>query len=132
MKNTAALLYWSPRIISILAILFISLFSADAFAPGLTFWQQIGAFLLHLIPSFILTGLLVIAWKWEFVGGVLFIAIGLILSSVVFMHNLINRHASVAMSLSIVAAITFPFIVAGILFITDDVVKKKKLSRGKS
>ncbi|MDE3236942.1 MAG: hypothetical protein KGO81_13395 [Bacteroidota bacterium] len=131
MKNKATFLYWSPRIISILAIFFISIFAADAFAPGLTFWQQIGAFLLHLVPSFVLIGLLVIAWKWEFVGGVLFIAIGLILSSVVFMHNLINRRATVATSLGIIAVITFPFIVAGILFIANDVARKKKLLKGK-
>jgi len=31
------------------------MFALDAFSPGLTVWQQIGAFLVHLVPTYILT-----------------------------------------------------------------------------
>ena len=65
MKTSIRVFHWLPRIICILAILFVSLFAADAFAPGLTIWQQLGAFFIHLIPSFILLSLLIVAWKWE-------------------------------------------------------------------
>ena len=77
MKNSAKIFYWMPRIICIIAILFISLFALDAFSPELSFWQQIGGFLMHLIPSFILLAILVLAWKKEFIGGILFMIIGL-------------------------------------------------------
>jgi len=115
--------HWLPRIIGILAILFISLFALDAFQPNLSIWQQIGAFLMHLIPSFILTALLLIAWKWENIGGIVFIIIGLGLSPVVFIHNY-NMNHSVWMSLGIIATITVPFVVMGILFIMSHFYKK--------
>ena len=123
MKTSIRLFHWSPRILCILAILFISLFAADAFAPGLTIWQQLGDFLMHLIPSFILLALLIVAWKWEYFGGIIFTVIGLGLSPFVFMHNY-NMNHSVGMSLGIILAITFPFVVVGILFIISHFMKK--------
>jgi len=116
MKTSIAVLHWLPRIICILAILFISMFALDAFAPGLTFWQQIGGLLMHLIPSFILLALLVVAWKWELIGGIIFTIIGLVLSPLVFQHNY-NMNHSVSMSLGIIAMITFPFVFFWILFL---------------
>jgi len=65
MKTSIKILHWTPRIICILAILFISMFAIDSFAPDLTIWQQLGGFLIHLIPSFILIAILIIAWKWK-------------------------------------------------------------------
>ena len=60
MKKPLKVFHWLPRIICILAILFVSLFAADAFSPELTIWQQLGAFIMHLIPSFILIAFLII------------------------------------------------------------------------
>lgn len=84
--------HWLPRIICILAILFVSMFAADAFEPGLTIWQQLGAFVMHLIPSFILIAFLVLAWKWELVGGIVFLVIGLGLSPFVLNLNYNRNH----------------------------------------
>jgi len=126
MKTSIKILHWTPRIICILAILFISMFAADSFAPELTFWQQIGGFMMHLIPSFILITLLIVAWKWEYIGGIIFIVIALGLSPFVFMLNY-NMNHSVGMSLGIIMVITFPFLVVGILFIISHFMKKKKL-----
>ena len=67
METKVKVLHWLPRIICILAILFVSMLALDSFAPGLTIWQQLGAFLMHLIPSFVLLVFLVIAWKWELI-----------------------------------------------------------------
>jgi len=126
MKTSTKVFHWLPRIICILAILFISLFALDAFAPELTFWQQIGSFLLHLIPSFILFGLLLIAWKWEYIGGIIFTLIGLLLSPIVFIHNY-EMNDSIWMSLGIISAITIPFAVVGILFFISYYRKKREL-----
>lgn len=123
MKTSVRLFHWLPRILCILAILFISLFAADALAPGLTIWQQLGDFLMHLIPSFILLALLIVAWKWEYFGDIISTVIGLGLSPFVFMHNY-NMNHSVGMSLGIILAITFPFVVVGILFIISNFMKK--------
>lgn len=70
-------LYWAPRVLGVLFIIFITLFSFDVFGTGLGFWQAIGAFLIHSIPSFILAIILFIAWKKEIIGGAIFLALGL-------------------------------------------------------
>jgi len=128
MKNSIKVFYWLPRIICIIAILFVSLFAADAFAPELSIWQQLGAFIMHLIPSFILLALLIVAWKWELIGGIIFMIIGLGLSPFVFMHNYKMNH-SIGMSLVIILSITIPFVIVGILFIVSHFLKKKNLSK---
>lgn len=125
MKRSTKILHWLPRILCILAILFVSLFAADAFESGLTVWQQLLGFIIHLIPSFILLAVLIIAWKWEYVGGIIFTIIGLGLSPLVFIHNH-DMNNSIWMSLLIVLTITFPFVIVGVLFIISHFHKKKK------
>jgi hypothetical protein len=66
-------LYWTPRILAILAILFMMMFSLDCFEEGVTNDILI-CFVMHNIPAFILIIALVIAWKWEMIGGILFLA----------------------------------------------------------
>lgn len=124
MKISYKLLHWLPRIISLLAIMFISMFALDAFDPQKTIWQQISAFLIHLIPSFILIIFLVIAWKKEFIGGILFILVSVGFSPFIFIHNY-NMNQSIWMSLLVILTITIPFLIAGILFIISHRVKKK-------
>ena len=126
MKKYIQVFHWLPRIICILAILFVSLFAADAFAPGLTIWQQFGDLLIHLIPAYILLAFLIVAWKWENIGGIIFILIGLGFSPFVFIKNYQMNH-SIGMSLGIILSITFPFIVVGILFIVSHLLKRKNL-----
>jgi len=121
MKSSLKMIHGLPRIICILAILFISLFAFDAFEHGITIWQKIGAFLRHLIPSFILLIFLIIAWKWELIGGIIFITIGLGFSPYIFMHNF----QSVALSLLGIACINMPFFLVGILFLISYRMKKK-------
>lgn len=65
MKKSTKVLYWSPRVLAILAILFVSLFALDAFHPGKPLTQQLADFLIHLIPSFVLLTVLLLAWKRE-------------------------------------------------------------------
>ena len=126
MNKTLSILHWTPRIICILAILFVSMFALDAFEPGLSIWRQIGGFLIHLIPSFVLLTFLIISWKWEYVGGILFAIIGLGLSPFVFMLNYRMNH-SILQSLFIILVITIPFFIVGILFILSHFIKKKNI-----
>jgi len=99
------------------------MFAADAFEPGLTIWQQLGAFFIHLIPSFILLVILILAWYKEFAGGIIFIIIGLVLTPFIFNHNY-KMNESVWMSLGIIMTITVPFILVGTLFIVSHKLKK--------
>jgi len=70
-------LTWSPRILTIIFILFLSLFSLDAFSGGFG-WEQLLGFVIHSIPSLILVGFLILAWKKPFVGGIIFLILGIL------------------------------------------------------
>jgi hypothetical protein len=70
MKN---FLLWTPRILAILFILFISMFAADAFEGEASLGRKLLGFLIHLLPTILLLICLVIAWKYPHIGGVLFI-----------------------------------------------------------
>lgn len=71
-------LYLTPRILSILFILFLSLFSLDIFGNGYTFWETILGLFMHNIPVFVLTIILIIAWKHEIIGAIVFALAGLL------------------------------------------------------
>jgi hypothetical protein len=124
MKTSLKIIHWTPRILCILAILFVSMFALDSFDPRLTLWQQFQEFFMHLIPSFILILFLIVAWKWELVGGMILIAVALGFTPFVYTHNFYMNH-SVWKSLSIILVINFPFILTGALFMLSYFLKKK-------
>lgn len=64
----------APRVAAILIIFFIGLFSLDIFEMQAPPLQLLGAFLIHNIPSIVLTVLLIAAWKRPVVGFVAFLA----------------------------------------------------------
>ena len=65
-----------PRLLAGLYALFIALFALDALGSG-DLWSALGAFAIHLIPAAFLGGLLLIAWYNEFLGGMLYVVLGL-------------------------------------------------------
>ena len=71
------ILYWLPRVLSILFILFISMFALDVFSEY-NFPLVLVALFMHLIPTFILIGITILAWKKPKIGGWLYIALGLV------------------------------------------------------
>lgn len=118
MKASHTIFYWLPRILCILGILFISMFALDAFSSEESFIVQLGDFIMHLIPSFVLLFLLIVAWKKEFLGGIIFMILGLGMSPFVFKMNY-NMNESFWMSLGIIMTITIPFFIIGILFLVS-------------
>src|SRR5512140_2426454 len=72
-KTLKPILFWTPRIAGILFILFISMFALDVFDPQLGFWKTLGALFMHLIPSILLALAVLVGWKREWFGAVLFI-----------------------------------------------------------
>jgi len=77
-KRVSRGLYWTPRIISILLLLFLAMFSLDIFGNDYTFWQTILGLFMHNIPVFVLAILLWISWKHEWVGALTFLLAGLL------------------------------------------------------
>jgi len=80
---------------------------------------------MNLIPTFVLIALLIIAWKWELIGGITFAIIGLAMSPFIYSHNF-RMNQSVGKSLEVLLIITVPFIIIGILFIVSHYLKKKQ------
>jgi hypothetical protein len=72
------LIFWSPRVLCIAFAIFLSLFALDVFNEGYGVAKTILALAIHLIPSAIIVVVLAISWRWEWVGGVLFIAMGVL------------------------------------------------------
>jgi hypothetical protein len=78
MKTSARhLLFWAPRVLCLLFAAFISMFALDVFGEHLGFWRTVIALLIHLIPTAIFLLILALTWRWEWIGGLLFPALGL-------------------------------------------------------
>ena len=90
-KGVNKFIYWTPRILSIIFILFLALMSLDVISPELTFWQILLGMLMHNIPVIILSILLWISWKREIVGGIVFILAGIVYILMVFISALTNK-----------------------------------------
>lgn len=69
-------LFWAPRVLTILLAAFISLFALDVFGMGYNLAGALVALMMHLIPTWIILLMLVIAWRRELTGGLLFIVFG--------------------------------------------------------
>jgi hypothetical protein len=100
-------LYWIPRILTILAILFMMMFSFDVFRGNEPLGRKLLGFLIHNIPVLILTAILIIAWRWEIIGGVVFILCSVAGSIIFFSHS--GNTGSII--------IMIPFLIVGILFL---------------
>ena len=51
--------------------------SLDVFDSGLNFWQTVLVLFMHNLPALVLLIVLIISWKHEIVGGIVFILAGL-------------------------------------------------------
>jgi hypothetical protein len=130
MKILIPVIYWLPRILCILTIGFILLLGADSFDPALPLQDQLIGFMMHSIPGICLILMLVAAWKWELWGGVFFMAVGLVFTPFIFSmnyHRLEKFHNPdpAWISVGIVMTITFPFILAGALFVWSHFLRRK-------
>ncbi|HEY4484298.1 MAG TPA: hypothetical protein VI978_01075 [Candidatus Paceibacterota bacterium] len=112
-------IHWAPRILSILFVLFLSIFSWDVISPELKWWELAVGLFMHNIPVFILAGIIAISWKREIVGGIAFILAGLLYITLLIM----NRFEQDITSWSLI--ISGPVFLIGILFLVNWFKKKK-------
>jgi hypothetical protein len=73
--TSGRLLLWSPRILGILVSAFIGVFALDAFSEGKPFLLALPDFLIHLIPAFVLAGLVAASFRRPWIGAVAFIGL---------------------------------------------------------
>lgn len=124
-KNINKFIFWTPRVLSILLIVFLAIFSLDVFDGDHGFWGTVLGLLIHNIPSFILLGILIISWKYEIIGGVAFILAGISYLVFTIVRETIEPwYMSLVLSLILVVS---AFLI-GILFLVGW-FKKKKITR---
>jgi hypothetical protein len=86
MTTTAKrIVFYLPRGLCILFALFISMFALDVFSENYDFPDLMIALLMHLIPTLLIVAVLIVAWRWEWVGAALFSALGV--AYIVIMWN---------------------------------------------
>jgi len=76
-RKVGKFVYWTPRVLSIIFICFLALMSLDVFDSASSFSEILIGLFMHNIPVFILVAVLIIAWKYEWVGGIAFILGGI-------------------------------------------------------
>lgn len=122
-------IYWTPRILSILFLLFLAMFSLDIFGNNYTFWETVLGLFMHNIPVFILAILLIIAWKHEWVGALAFILGGLLYISRLIITAIMNSFEWFMISWSLIIA--GPAFAVGILFWINWKIKRKHQNKSK-
>ena len=123
-KKMDKFIFWTPRILSIMFSCFLVVFSFDVFGMELSFWQTIGALLMHNIPSFILLSVSIISWKHEIVGGIVFTLAGLLYILMLVMTGLSQWGVNI---IFVILFIPFPVFLIGILFLIGWFKKRKEL-----
>jgi hypothetical protein len=109
------LLYWSPRVLSILLALFLSIFALDVFIAGRPWIEILAAFLVHLWPSALILVIALLAWRWEWIG-----AAGFFLMALLYFLNTVGKF-----DWTVHAAITGPLALIGLLFLLGWLRKRK-------
>ncbi|MFC1635869.1 hypothetical protein ACFL5Z_13605 [Planctomycetota bacterium] len=109
-ESVKRLLFWTPRILCIAFAVFVSLFALDVFGEGYNFFETILAFLIHLIPTGIILIALAVSWRWEWMGAITFIALGIV-------YIMIFRDREFGWSTYLI--ISGPLFLLGVLFLIN-------------
>jgi len=116
-------IHWTPRVLSILFLLFLAMFSLDVIEPGRGIGEIAIGLFMHNIPVFVLLILLVIAWKHEIVGAVVFILAGLLYIVSIIVSGMMNSFEWYMLSWPL--TISGPAFLVGGLFLAEWIQKKK-------
>lgn len=112
-------LFWTPRVLTILFALFVGLFALDVFEGHPSLGRLLVALGLHLIPTAVVLVGLAVAWRWEWVGAVLYAGLG-----VTYIAAFWGRF-----SWSVYAIIAGPLFLVGLLFLLGWLQRKELRTR---
>jgi hypothetical protein len=103
MARPASVMQWIPPIGGIGVALFLAVFALDVFTGG-PWLDTLLALVMHLVPSFLVLGVVALAWRWPAVGAVAFPVLALVYAVVVHWR------------LDWIAAIGGPLLLLGVLY----------------
>lgn len=101
------LLFWTPRVLTILFALFISIFALDVFGEGQGFFGTIIALLMHLIPTALILLFLVLAWRREWLGAVAYTALSFLYVATFWGRVHWSAYAAISGPLLLIALLFF-------------------------
>lgn len=107
-------LFWTPRVLAMAYIVFLSLFALDVFTEAHGFWRTIAALAIHLIPAFVLIAGLILAWRWEWIGALLFAGVGGL-----YIAMVLRLHMPAAMKLNWILTIAGPAFLVSAMFLAN-------------
>ena len=107
-------LFWTPRILAMLYIAFLSMFALDVLSEEHGFWRILAALSIHLIPAFILIVVLILAWRWEWIGAALYTAAG-----VVYVAQVLGLPLAPAIKMNWILTIGGPTFLVAALFLAN-------------
>ncbi len=113
-RIAARLLYWPPRFLGIAYAIFLSVFALDVFGETRGFWNTMLALSIHLISTGMIVAVLIAAWRWEWMGAVLFAA-----AAGLYAWSVLPRHVSWA------AIMGIPLVVIAALFLANWIERAK-------
>lgn|GEM_PF-138123 len=118
--KTDNIFQWAPRVLSMIYIFLLMLFSLDAFSERSGFWGIASGLFMHNIPALILLIVLIVSWKYEIVGGIVFN-----LSGILYAVWLINGQHPCRVILTCLLCVSVPALITGVLFLAGWIRKRK-------
>jgi hypothetical protein len=118
MTQMQKLVFWTPRALSILFVLFLALFALDVFSEN-SGAAVIVPLLIHLIPSLVLLAAAAIAWKYDWFGALTYFGF-----AVWYVWS-----AGFDRPWSWYAAIVFPAVVVGTLYLASWMQLRRRRAR---
>lgn len=85
MKPIDRLIYWMPRLLGIIIVIFTGLFAFDTKYDGSVF-NYIADIYTHLLFPAVLLATLIAAWRWEMIGIVTYTLLGIFYITIAYKH----------------------------------------------
>ncbi len=112
--NRKKIIIWTPRVLAILYIIFITIFAFDESVISLPF-------IVHLMPTILLALVLIFTWRKPLTAAIIFLILG-------FGFTLIFRTYQNLVTFLI---ISLPLILMGVLFLLEKLLVKRKYQEHK-
>jgi hypothetical protein len=87
--------------------LFLLLFSLDVLTSAGSFFEKLGGFILHSIPSILLAGALIFTWKKPKIAAIVYLIIGIAFTVFFKTYVMLDRVAIISLPPVLVAVLFF-------------------------